>query len=115
MEQIDKRPLAQHLGAHGMSEAEFFPVLDSGRLARNYLAHEAAKGLDRNIDLIGESFLSGLRDEIARKVRNVATADRLICLMLSVVTNEHIPTREFLEIYPTHVVHWVIYHEGASG
>jgi len=115
MDTIDKQPLAQHLKANGMAEAEFFPVLDSGRLARNHLAHEAAKGLDQNIDLAGESFISGIVDEIAEKVRSVAEADRLICLMLSLVTNEHLPSKQFLEAYPGRLVHWVVEQEEIGG
>lgn len=112
---MDKRPLAQHLKDYGMFEADLFPVLDRGRLARNYLVHEATNGLDRKLDYMDECFASELVEDIADNVRNVAEADCLICLILSVVTNEHLPNREFLEVYPVHVVHWVVDQDGSNG
>ncbi|MCI2425509.1 hypothetical protein LM599_05910 [Candidatus Acetothermia bacterium] len=84
---------------------DFHHLLDNARRARNEIAHEIAlgmedqEGLERNKEL----FLGKIRE----LVLTLAEADRVVCLALTVLTHDHIPSNDFLKRYPERIAQWV--------
>lgn len=82
-------------------------ILNRARIARNEIAHELTLGLDRNIDSIPGSYIQNLMERLKELIKSLAEADRIISVISSVVTHEHLPNRKFLEEYPQFIEKWV--------
>jgi hypothetical protein len=107
VEHIYKCSLAQHITSIAGNENTLSLILNNARIARNEIAHEFTLGLDRSIDSIPEPYVQKLMERLKELAKSLAEADRIISLILSVVTHEYIPNREFLEDYPQLIEKWV--------
>lgn len=85
---------------------EVISKLHIGRDARNYVAHEAAIGARRILEIDSEQKL--LIDDLSKKVRELAEANLIIHVISKLVTKEphRIPTENYLRTYPDKVVEW---------
>ena len=82
-----------------------FPILDEARRARNYIAHNLTPGCET---LAFETEIQeGLVEEVHKLVTKVAEADKHICCIMQAVTNEPIPTSEYLKRYQEEIASWV--------
>ena len=88
-----------------MPGSTLFTVLDSARVARNEIAHEIALGLcsQNGINFHQESVVERIRTNIA----TIAFADRVVCFILTSITNDHMPNKQFLNSYADRVTTWV--------
>ena len=111
---IRSSPLARHIkeiakvnknaiGFDGLRD-----LLDAARIARNEIAHEITLGLDMCIDSIEEDKITDLKIELEKSIKSIAQADKIISLIVSIVTHEPIPSGDFLESYPDRLKSWVI-------
>jgi len=107
VDRLHKRRLAQHISSIVGNENELKDILEKARLARNEIAHDLALGLDRSIDSLPESAVQHLMERLKELVKTLAEADRIVSLISSVLTNEHLPVPEFLKNYPRLVEQWV--------
>jgi len=87
---------------------EFVSKLSIGRKARNYVAHETAIGAHRILE--SDNGRKYLAEELSIKVRELAEANLIILVISQSITNEPVPTVEYLEAYPEQVVQWVCAH-----
>jgi len=80
-------------------------ILRVGRAARNEIAHEVTLGIAAEIETEeGRSrLLESLRDIVAK----IADADRIVCVLLHLDTQEPLPTVAAFEEFPTRVIKWV--------
>lgn len=82
-----------------------FPILDEARRARNYIAHNLTPGCET---LAFETAIQeGLVEKVHKLVTKVAEADKHICCIMQAVTNEPIPTGEYLKQYQEGIASWV--------
>jgi hypothetical protein len=107
VERIYKCSLAQHIASIGGNKNTLKPILNNARIARNEIAHEITLGLDRSIDSISGPYVQNLMERLKELIKSLAKADRIISVILSVVTHEHLPNREFIEEYPQFIENWV--------
>ncbi len=84
---------------------EVVSKLHVGRDARNYVAHEAAVGARRILENDGER--KHLVEELSEKLRKLAEANLIVLVISQAITNEPIPTAQFLQTYPEQIVGWV--------
>ncbi|NJD55692.1 MAG: hypothetical protein FIA94_04710 [Nitrospirae bacterium] len=105
---LHKQRLIQHVTSIARDDSELQMILNKGRLARNEIAHEIASGLDRCIDLLEKKYIEDLIKRLRALIIDLAEADRVVSFIISVVTNEPLPTRDFLTEYPHYVEQWVM-------
>jgi hypothetical protein len=104
-DKLYRRSLSRHISSFAPSQDEFRRLLDRGRHARNEIAHEITldiddqDGLNRN-----EEFFT---ERIRELSLALAEADRAVCFALTVVTDDHLPSSDFLKKYPETVAKWV--------
>lgn len=105
---LHKRRLIQHLTSIARDDRELEIILNKGRLARNEIAHDIASGLDRCIDILEKKYIDDLMARLRSLIIDLADADRAVSFISSVVTNEPLPTRDFLTEYPHLIEQWVM-------
>lgn len=103
-----KRNLARHIDRLGLGDGEISEVFRLAREARNEVAHELGRGLDCCLDRLRKTRMVNFEEQLIDLAHALARGDRLACLMISILTKEHIPTGTFLNDYPEIVAHWVI-------
>jgi len=86
-------------------EEEVISKLHIGREARNYVAHDAAVGSRRILEIDSERKL--LIEDLSKKVRELAKANLIVNMISKLVAHEQIPTANYLRTYPDKVVEWV--------
>ncbi len=106
--ELQKRRLVHHLDAIvtrlGLASGvrETFRI---AREARNILAHEFAVGVERDVETdLGRTHRLA---ELERLVRQVASADVLVCLLGQFISKEDLPSAAFVDSYPARVSLWV--------
>jgi len=105
---MGRRPLAVHID--GLSDDFQLPdelreSLNKGRVARNYIAHEAGVGISR---LFEEGKERGMFvHDLAPYIADIARANALVNVVGQSYTKEPIPTASYLAEYPEKVVEWV--------
>lgn len=87
------------------SAKELSGVLHKARKSRNFITHELTLS-DCEPDRI-EEFSRELINRVTVEVRNIAEADRDVCLVTQVLTHEPIPTHESWNRYPMLIEEWV--------
>jgi len=102
-----ERRLFKDLKHLGLDKDEVGDTLKAARLARNEVAHEITLGLDRCLDLLPTAAVIDLGRDVRALVQALAKGDRTVCALLTVVTNDHRPSREFLQSYPDRIEQWV--------
>jgi len=107
-----KLKLAKHISSIA-TESALKVVLDKGRSARNEIAHQLALGLDRCIDTLPSGDIDYLIYRLRELIKDLGEADRVVSLVASVVTNEHMPSPDFLKKYPALIEKWVMTGEGS--
>ena len=111
VDKLWKRLLAQNIGRlvnqympHELKDF-LFPILDEARKARNYIAHNLTLGCET---LAFETEIhEDVVEEVHKLVTKIAEADKHICCIMQVVTNEPIPTGEYLKRYQEEIALWV--------
>jgi hypothetical protein len=111
VDKLCKRLLAQNIGRlvnqympHELKDF-LFPILDEARKARNYIAHNLTSGFET---LAFETEIQeGLVKEVHKLVTKIAEADKHICCIMQAVTNEPIPSSEYLKRYQEKIASWV--------
>jgi hypothetical protein len=86
-------------------EDEIRNTLNAAREARNYIAHHVTQGFETVLPDgtgAGETLA-----ELRKHVRNIAEADRFVCLLISLFTRKPLPSGSFINGYPDAVVDWV--------
>jgi hypothetical protein len=107
---LRKRQLHQHVASIAKvlgSDAAVLSTLNEARKARNAVAHELALGFEQWGSLLHQHPPDHLLDALPAIVRPLAEGDRLVSLLLSVLTHEQLPSEAFLEQYPDALVEWV--------
>lgn len=80
-------------------------VLHDARKARNYVAHELAKGLTGCLDsTVNEDKLI---KEVSDLIVDIAYGDIAISLTISAFKGDPVPTKEFVASYTDRIVSWV--------
>jgi len=81
-------------------------MLDAGRAARNKVAHEIAGGVNETFVNVTarETFLTDLEPLI----RDMALADRIVCVALSGLSRDPVPTGEALAKYQDTIASWIL-------
>ncbi|MCH8338849.1 MAG: hypothetical protein IH858_08430 [Chloroflexi bacterium] len=105
--QLRKSSLYAQIEAFGITDPELSRSLDAAREARNEIAHELAIGFDRTVENIPEEYLVDTVERARDLTRAIAEADALLCFILSSVTSEPLPSRDYLGRYPELVASWV--------
>lgn len=80
-------------------------VMHNARKARNEVAHSLTLQMEDVIgdDKQGESVLQQTKDLVS----DIAEADRLVCTLLHLETNEHLPSLTYIQNYREMIVNWV--------
>lgn len=104
-EKLYKRTLDHHIKSSVVAESELHKLLNRARIARNEIAHELPLGLcsQEGLDRLGEDVDAGIKELVA----TIAEADRAVCFVLTDITNDHMPTNEFLKSYVDRATAWV--------
>jgi len=105
---LKKPQLIHHVTAISQDQNELQRILNKGRLARNQIAHEITIGLDRSIDTLEEKDIESLMNRLRGHIIDLAEADRSISLITSIVSNESLPSSDFLKEYPQLIEKWVM-------
>jgi hypothetical protein len=106
-----KKSLGTHLNAFGpyfldLPGIDIGKMLDAGREARNKVAHEIGSG-------VGEMFTDAAERDVFLEylqplIQEIALADRIVCVALSSLSRDPIPTGEFLVKYQDLIASWVL-------
>ena len=107
VEKLYKLPLAQNISSIVSDKDELKIVLNKAREARNEIAHEITLGFDRCIDTLPVSAIQNMMKRLKEITNTLAEADKVVCFILSVVTNEPLPKPEFFQSYCKRVKQWV--------
>ncbi len=86
-------------------EDEIRNTLNAAREARNYIAHHVTQGFETVLP--DGSGVDETEAELRTHVRNIAEADRFVCLLISLFTRQPLPSGSFINEYPDAVVEWV--------
>jgi len=107
VDSLRRKSLGRHIAKLrqcGISD-EFYQTLDSARKARNTIAHEIALGIEHRVeDREGKRKMLA---DLGALVRPMAEGDKLIGCLGQLLTNEPVPTAQYLARYPDEVVEWV--------
>lgn len=82
-------------------------TLDAARLARNEVAHDLAKGLDRSPDSLPQEYQLSHLARCRELAYEIAEADTIVSLVASVLTGEPIPYGDVHSAYAERVADWV--------
>ncbi len=107
VERTNRLMLNKHISSIVGNNNELKDILDKARLARNEIAHELTLGLYHFIDTLPESHIQEIIESLKELIKSIAEADRIISLILSIETNEQIPSPKFLKEYPNRIERWV--------
>jgi len=80
-------------------------ILRQGREARNTIAHEIAMGIQHDIET--DDGRAKVIEEIETEVRKIAKADRIVCFLMHISTNEPLPNSDYIKDYSDRVANWV--------
>lgn len=80
--------------------------LHEARKARNYVAHELAKGLTGCLDTKCNE--GALIQEVSDQILDIAEGDIAISLVISALNHDSIPNKQFLSSYKERIINWVI-------
>jgi len=81
-------------------------IFEEARKHRNYIAHELAVGLMSRSE--GDSILVEFKEDLRRRITELALANLIICTVMSKFSNEPILTPEHGSTYPDKVTRWVL-------
>ena len=87
------------------SDSDVAEQLHKARKARNEVAHEFPAGLDYIIEDTDK--LKAHYTDLRRAVVDIAEGDRLVSALLSLATNEPLPTGAVYDSYVEKLVAWV--------
>ena len=107
---LRRRQLHQHVASIAKflgSDASVLTTLNEARKARNTVAHELTLGVEQWLSRLYLHLPEHLLETLPGIVRPLAEGDRLVSLLLSLLTHEPLPTEDFLERYPEALVAWV--------
>ena len=76
-----------------------------GRAARNEIAHEVTLGIAAEIEI--EEGRNRLLESLRNIVAKLADADRIVCVLMHLYTQEPLPTVAAFEEFPKRVIKWV--------
>lgn len=82
-----------------------YEVLRKGREARNIIAHDIALGLEHEIET--DDGREKIIKEVETQVHKIAEADRIVCFLTHIATNELLPDSDYIRNYCDKVVNWV--------
>lgn len=102
-----KKGLAKHIKRVGLDEGEFSETLRIAREARNEVAHDLGLGLDRCLDLLPAPDMEKVEERLRELSLFLARGDWIACMLISILTEEHRPTGNYLNEYPERVANWV--------
>lgn len=102
-----EKKLYSHIERLGLGSGELSTALHAARKARNEVAHGLGLGLDRCLDLLPESSVESLVKQLHLLTISLAEGDRIACAMISILTNEVLPTLKHFNEYPELVATWV--------
>lgn len=106
--ELEKKNLYGAIENVGLRSEEVEELLHKARRARNFIAHDAAVGLDTLEEAQRQHEDASARALLMEKVRAVAEGDRLSSTLVSIATDEPMPSREFLTTYVDRLVQWVM-------
>jgi hypothetical protein len=114
---IAKKKLVQHISYVAkylvrLPGVDVEGLLQRAREARNTMAHEMAVGV---IDMFrheqnADAFVEWLKPF----VEDIALADRVVCVALTVLNRDPLPNAEFLARYQSRLTGWVLSNESTS-
>lgn len=104
---ITKQKLWDHINNLTTKGAEPWDTLNKARIARNEIAHEITLGLDGQIDAITEKILKERIERLYNLCLLLAEGDILVEGLASDLTDEELPTVDFLKKYPERIAKWV--------
>src|SRR5262249_12245488 len=102
------RRLRHHVTAVALYEKlpqDVRAILRVGRQARNEIAHELTLGIVAEIQT--EEGRSTLLQSLRSTVAKIADADRIVCVLAHIETQEPLPTVVAFDEFPKRVVEWV--------
>ncbi len=109
IKRLYKQRLAQHIEVVAGAEDSARVTLNEARVARNEVAHTVALGFEHWLD--EPDRLPSFREHIHSLALALATGDRWVSVVSSVLTAEPVPTWRALETYPEEFAAWVIGEE----
>ncbi|MDA2920860.1 hypothetical protein MYX76_15450 [Desulfobacterota bacterium AH_259_B03_O07] len=107
-DEYSERKLADHENVITLKfglKSDIRTILREARLARNDLIDDLTLGIEVVIE--SDEGRENLVEDLHKLVREIAEADRIICVFMHIITREPLPTVQVYQEYVTRVVEWV--------
>jgi hypothetical protein len=108
LEKLERKTLFKHIE----TIEQYFKIGDinslimNGKNARNFIAHELTLGIKESVEKDeGRKYIF---ESLKEKIAEIAKANIIIILLMSLETNDIIPTSDYIKKYISMILTWVL-------